>query len=69
MDNAVFPKIVYPERGIIYDRKGKAILNNAIMFDLMVTPAEVKNFDTLSFCRLMEIDTAEFNERIRDAIY
>ncbi|MEI9810050.1 MAG: hypothetical protein WDO16_20490 [Bacteroidota bacterium] len=50
MNNAVFPKIIYPERGIIYDRKGKAILNNAIMYDLMVTPAEVKNFDTLSFC-------------------
>jgi penicillin-binding protein 2 len=69
MDNAVFPKIVYPERGIIYDRKGKAILNNAIMFDLMVTPAEVRNFDTTSFCRLMEIDTAEFNKRIREGIY
>ncbi|HKO80062.1 MAG TPA: penicillin-binding protein 2 [Chitinophagaceae bacterium] len=69
MDNAVFPKIVYPERGIIYDRKGKAILNNAIMFDLMVTPAEVKNFDTTSFCRLMEIDTAEFNKRIREAAF
>lgn len=69
MDNAVFPKIVYPERGIIYDRKGRAILNNAIMFDLMVTPAEVKNFDTTSFCRLMEIDTAEFTKRIRDAIF
>jgi penicillin-binding protein 2 len=69
MDNAVFPKIVYPERGIIYDRKGKAILNNAIMFDLMVTPAEVKNFDTLSFCRLLEIDTAEFNKRVRDAAF
>lgn len=69
MDNAVFPKIVYPERGIIYDRKGKAILNNAIMFDLMVTPAEVKNFDTTSFCRLMEIDTAEFNKRVRDAAF
>ena len=69
MDNAVFPKIVYPERGIIYDRKGKAILNNAIMFDLMVTPAEVKNFDTLSFCHLMEIDTADFNKRVREAAF
>ena len=47
MDNAVFPKIVYPERGIIYDRKGKAILNNAIMYDLMVTPAEVKELTHL----------------------
>lgn len=69
MNNAVFPKIVYPERGIIYDRKGKAILNNSIMFDLMVTPAEVKNFDTASFCRLMEIDTAEFKKRVRDAAF
>lgn len=39
------------------------------MFDLMVTPAEVKNFDTTSFCRLMEIDTAEFKKRIRDAAF
>ena len=69
MDNAVFPKIIFPERGIIYDRKGKAILNNALMFDLMVTPAEVKNFDTLSFCRLLEIDTAEFSKRIKDAAF
>lgn len=67
--NALFPKIVFPERGIIYDRKGKAILNNAIMFDLMVTPAELKNFDTLSFCRLMQMDTTEFAKRINDVVY
>lgn len=67
MDNAVFPKIVYPERGIIYDRKGRAILNNTIMFDLMVTPTEVRNFDTTSFCRMMEMDTASFNKRVLEA--
>jgi len=67
MDNAVYPKIVYPERGIIFDRKGKAILNNAIMYDMMVTPAEIKGIDTLDFCRMMDIDTAEFNRRILDA--
>jgi penicillin-binding protein 2 len=69
MDNAVFAKIVYPERGIIYDRKGRPILNNAILFDLMVTPAEIRNFDTLAFCNLMQMDTAEFVKRIRDVIY
>lgn len=68
MDNAVFPKIVYPERGIIYDRNGKAILNNAIMFDLMVTPSEVKNIDTLLLCGLLGIDSAEFRNRIVTAI-
>ena len=69
MNNAVFPKIIYPERGIIYDRKGKAILNNTRMYDLMVTPAEIKNLDTFAFCRLMEIDTAEFRFRIREASF
>ena len=66
-ENAIFPKIIYPERGIIYDRKGKAILNNAIMFDLMVTPTEVRNIDTLAFCNLMAIDTAEFRKRLIEA--
>jgi penicillin-binding protein 2 len=66
---AVFPKIVYPERGIIYDRKNKPILNNTRMFDLMVIPAEVKNFDTLSFCSIMEIDTAEFNKKMGIVVY
>ena len=68
MDNAVYPKVIYPERGIIYDRKGKAILNNTVIFDLMVTPAEAKGIDTLDFCRLMNMDTSEFRKRMVDAI-
>ena len=66
-DNAVYPKRIYPNRGIIYDRKGKAILNNTIMYDLTVTPAQVKNIDTLEFCNLMGIDTADFRKRILEA--
>ncbi len=62
-DNAVFAKIMYPERGIIFDRKGKPILNNVVMFDLMVTPSEVKNIDTLAFCKLMNVDTADFRQK------
>ena len=67
MNNAVFRKVVYPNRGIIYDRKGKAILNNTIMYDLVVTPVEVKNIDTASLCQLLQIDTAEFVKRMNDA--
>lgn len=66
-DNAVFPKIIYPERGIIYDRKGKAILNNTISYDLLVTPAETKGLDVPEFCRLMQIDSAEYARRILEA--
>ena len=66
--NAIFAKKIYPSRGIIFDRKNKAILNNILMYDLMVTPSEVKAIDTSYFCQLMEMDTAEFKKRIRTAI-
>src|SRR5580658_8569107 len=62
--NALFRKSVYPTRGIIYDRKGRAILNNTIFYDLVVTPSQVKNLDTGYFCQLMDMDTAEFRRRM-----
>ncbi|PWU04956.1 MAG: penicillin-binding protein 2 [Bacteroidetes bacterium] len=69
MDNAVYKKVVYPDRGIIYDRKGRPILNNTIIFDLMVTPAEIKNVDTNYLCNLLAIDTAEFNRRMKNVLF
>ena len=66
--NALLFKTVYPARGVVYDRKGNVIVNNTLMYDLMVTPSEVKGVDTGYLCRLLEIDTAEFNKRIVTAI-
>jgi penicillin-binding protein 2 len=69
MNNALFAKVIYPDRGIIYDRKGKAILNNTIMYDLVVTPNQVKNVDTGALCYLLNIDTTEFKQRMIEAIF
>src|SRR5687768_2147375 len=66
MDNAVYRKVIYPNRGIIYDRKDRPILNNTIMYDLVVTPFEVKKTDTATLCSILQIDTAEFNRRMLD---
>ncbi len=66
-DNAVYKKIVYPSRGIIFDRKGRPILDNIAMFDLMVTPFQVKNLDTMALCNILKIDTAEFRLRMNNA--
>jgi len=66
--NAVFRKVVYPPRGIIFDRNNKAILNNTLMYDLMVTPSQVKGIDTAYLCQLLQIDTTEFKQRLIDAI-
>lgn len=66
-ENALFPKRIYPTRGIIYDHRQRAILNNTILYDLMVTPSQVKSMDTAYFCHLLEIDSAEFRSRVLDA--
>lgn len=67
-DQAILRKVVYPSRGIIFDRKGKAILDNITMYDLMVTPSQLKGVDTFSLCRILNIDTAEFKKRVITAI-
>ena len=63
-----FRKVIYPDRGILFDRKGKAVLQNTIIYDLMVTPSKLKNLDTAALCKILNIDTAEFRKRIINAI-
>ncbi len=65
-----FRKVVYPDRGILFDRNGKAILRNTVIYDLMVTPGKIRgmNLDTAALCRILDIDTAEFRKRIITAI-
>lgn len=67
-NNAVFRKTIYPSRGLVYDRKKKAILENTVMYDIEVTPNEIKGADTMTLCNILGIDTAEFKRRIRIAI-
>ena len=67
-NNAIFRKVIYPDRGIIFDRKKRALLENTMSFDLVVTPVETKGMDTLALCELLGIDTAEYKKRLRDII-
>jgi len=58
-----------PARGPILDRNGKILVQNQAFYDIMVTPNLVKApFDTAEFCKLLNIDTAEFNRRMAKAI-
>lgn len=67
-DQGIFRKVVYPDRGLIYDRKGRAILQNTIIYDLMVVPGKIRGTDTTTLCNILGIDTAEFRKRIITAI-
>ncbi len=67
-ENAILKKTVYPSRGIVFDRRKRPLLSNTIAYDLMVIPSQLKGLDTALFCRLMDIDTAQFRKRIVIAI-
>ena len=66
-ENAVFKKIVYPPRGIVFDRNNKRLVSNILMYDLMVTPSEVRNVDTAYLCQLLEITEQDFKDRMLNA--
>ncbi|MFY7900052.1 MAG: penicillin-binding protein 2 [Chitinophagaceae bacterium] len=68
-NNAIYRKIIYPDRGIIFDRKKRSLLENQITFDLVVTPTESKGTDTLLLCKLLGIDTANYKKRMRDIVF
>ena len=57
----------YPERGYIYDRNNRLMVANDPAYDVMVIPREVKAFDTLAFCALLNIDIAKFNKELKRA--
>jgi penicillin-binding protein 2 len=67
-DQAIYRKVVYPSRGLVYDRDGKVILDNTTLFDLVIIPSQLKGIDTNFVCRVLNIDTTEFRKRVVNAI-
>lgn len=67
-DNNTLRYVVqYPARGKIYDRDGKLLVYNEAIYDLMVIPRQVKNLDTLDFCKSLNITEDSFVERMKKA--
>ena len=65
-NNAFMEKVIYPSRGLIYDRNGKLVVYNAPEYDLMVIPKDVVPFDTIDLCNTLQISKSEFNQRWQD---
>lgn len=61
--NAFLKKVLYPMRGLIYDRNGRLVVFNQPAYDLMVTPREAVDFDTLQLCKVLGLSPQEFRQR------
>ena len=62
--NAFFNNVLYPSRGLIYDRNGKLLVYNQAAYDVMVVMRDVKDLDTLDFCQTLGISRRQFNNRM-----
>ena len=58
-NNSMVYSIIYPTRGIIHDRNEKILVGNKVAYDLLVTPREVEEFDTLALSKVLDV-TPEF---------
>ena len=66
-NNVIKAVKLYPERGYIYDRNGTLLVSNQRAFDLMIIPRQVKKMDTLTFCRIIDIEKDYFDTQLKKA--
>jgi len=65
-NNSMVYSTIYPTRGIINDRYGNILVGNKVAYDLLVTPREVTEFDTLAFCNILDIDPEFVREKMAE---
>ena len=63
-NNAMVYSVIYPTRGLIYDRNGNILVGNEIAYDLMATPSEIEEFDTLALGGILDIPPEYIRERM-----
>lgn len=66
-NNAVKVMYDYPQRGFIFDRHGKLLVSNQPSYDVMVIPQELKPFDTLEFCNILNITRDRLENKLDKA--
>lgn len=65
--NAFFRKILYPARGLVYDREGRLVVLNRPEYDVMLIPKDVgAGFDTIGLCQVLGISKEELLSKWAD---
>lgn len=65
-NNSLVYSIIYPTRGIINDRNGNILVGNKVAYDLLVTPREVEEFDTLGLSKVLDVSPDFIKEKMSE---
>ena len=64
--NAMVYESINPTRGVIYDRNHEILVGNKVAYNIMVTPREVQEFDTLALARALEVEPAWIAQKLAE---
>jgi penicillin-binding protein 2 len=62
--NAFLKRTQYPSRGVMYDRYENLLVYNQPAYDVMVVMRETRAFDTLAFCKAVNIKIEDFRRKL-----
>lgn len=65
-NNVLKYEIIYPSRGLIYDRNGNILAGNRAAYDILITPRELKTFDTTAFCSIFNLSEENLRKMLAD---
>ncbi|MCC8034979.1 MAG: penicillin-binding protein 2 [Rikenellaceae bacterium] len=66
-NNVLRYEVQYPPRGEIYDRNGEFLVQSREVYDLMVVPRDLKEFDTLMMCAIVGITPDKLKAELEKA--
>lgn len=64
--NAFLRKTIFPPRGLIYDRNDSLLVYNKPSYDIAFINREIKNLDTISFCKDLKITPEFFKQKMAE---
>ena len=64
-NNSMVYSVIYPPRGVIYDRNGEILVGNSVCYDILVTPRDVKQLDTLALAAALDTSAEFIREKMQ----
>lgn len=64
ISNAFLRRVIYPARGLIYDRNGRLLVFNQPAYDVMLIPKDVgKDLDTMALCEALNLTREQLRQK------
>ena len=64
-NNSMVYSVIYPPRGVIYDRNGEILVGNSVCYDILVTPRDVKQLDTIALAAALDTSVQFIREKMQ----